>query len=50
MRDSEQMYYDYDFRKMCNDWDFLEYEKKKEETPLRGCGSMECQNNYKNNH
>ena len=24
MRDYEQMYYDYDFRKMCNDWDFLE--------------------------
>ena len=23
------MYYDYDFRKMCNDWDFLEYEKKR---------------------
>ena len=29
MRDYEQMYYDYDFRKMCNDWDFLEYEKKR---------------------
>lgn len=29
MRDYEQMYYNYDFRKMCNDWDFLEYEKKR---------------------
>lgn len=30
MRDYEQMFYDYDFRKMCNDWDFQEYEKERE--------------------
>ncbi len=36
MRDYEQMYYDYDFRKMCNDWNFREYEKKQEGAFISG--------------